>query len=500
LAPTTSPAISALTISAITGREHLGERTDNRGRHLRGTVDPIPAHDLLEGAPVRVLQEEIRVKTPIQVAFILVAVLSFAGLAYSPAHAQSTAFTYQGSLDDAGAPASGLHDFRFRLFDAASGGSQLGSTLCVDNVTVVEGVFTAQPDFGQQFATTAQRYLEIEVRRDTGLTCGSAAGFVVMTPRQQITATPVATHANSAFALDAADGSPTSAVFVDNSGNVGIGTTTPATKLHVKGAEEGLHIDGAAVGASNVAYTGFYDLNGTRTGYVGDGSSSDNSVYLNSDAGDVHLYTAVGAALTAKSDGKVGIGTTTPRSSLHVIGSEWLTSGNGAGLPTAAGAGLRLYHDSTRGMIFAFDYATASPRDLSLQEPGGNVGIGTTTPAARLDVRGNIKLGSSGQYSALGGQEDLRLIRGDIEGTGAILRGDGFTVNRVQEGRYEITFTPPFSGIPTITASTETQVSNIRWVFVDLWNLSGSTANLSVLNLNGAPTNSKFSICVIGPR
>ena len=51
--------------------------------------------------------------------------------------AQSTAFTYQGSLDDGGAPASGLHDFRFRLFSVASGGTPIGSTLCVDNVSVV---------------------------------------------------------------------------------------------------------------------------------------------------------------------------------------------------------------------------------------------------------------------------------------------------------------------------------------------------------------------------
>ena len=81
------------------------------------------------------------------------AALSFTALAHSPARAQSTAFTYQGSLDDAGAPTSGLHDFRFRLFDVASGGSPLGSTLCVDNVNVVEGVFTVREARGAGLAT-----------------------------------------------------------------------------------------------------------------------------------------------------------------------------------------------------------------------------------------------------------------------------------------------------------------------------------------------------------
>src|SRR5262245_13310364 len=56
--------------------------------------------------------------------------------------AQTTAFTYQGQLDDGGAPADGLHDFRFRLFDAAGGGAQIGPVLCADNVGVSQGLLT----------------------------------------------------------------------------------------------------------------------------------------------------------------------------------------------------------------------------------------------------------------------------------------------------------------------------------------------------------------------
>ena len=362
--------------------------------------------------------------------------------AVSPASARSTAFTYQGSLDDAGVPASGLHDFRFKLFDAVTGGTQVGTVLCSDNVSVVEGVFTVQLDFGQQFAT-AQRFMEVEVRRDTGLTCSNATGFAVLTPRQQLTATPVALHANSAFALDAADGSPASAVFVDNGGKVGIGTTSPAMQVHVQGSAPVMVLQDTASPSNQAGYLAFWNSLSAETGWVGYGltGSPQFSILNNRTGGDLRLYTGTGGDIN-------------------------LTPGTGG--------------------------------DVNLV--GGNVGLGTFTPAAKLDVRGNIKLGSSGQYSALGGHEDLRVLRGDIDGDGTILRGDGFSVNRVQEGRYAITFTPPFSGIPTITASTETQVSNIRWVFVDLWNLSGQTADLSVLNLNGAPTNSKFSICVIGPR
>src|SRR5262245_20484443 len=119
-------------------------------------------------------------------------------LSIGRAHAQSTAFTYQGRLQNGGAPATGVHDFRFRLFDAASGGSQVGVTQCIDNLAVNQGLFTATVDFGPQFVTPAQRFIEIDVRGDTGLTCGDATGFQTLSPRQLITAAPLATHAKSA--------------------------------------------------------------------------------------------------------------------------------------------------------------------------------------------------------------------------------------------------------------------------------------------------------------
>ncbi len=162
----------------------------------------------------------------------LAAVLAVTVLAPA-ALAQSTAFTYQGRLTEAGQPAAGQHDFRFRLFDAAAGGAQVGTTQCVDNLQVAGGVFTATLDFGPQFTAPAERFIEIEVRGDTGLDCANLGGFVALAPRQLVTAAPLATHATSAFALDAADGSPANAVFVDNDGKVGVGTSTPLRPFSV---------------------------------------------------------------------------------------------------------------------------------------------------------------------------------------------------------------------------------------------------------------------------
>jgi hypothetical protein len=48
---------------------------------------------------------------------------------YNTAFAQTTAFTYQGRLTDAGNPASGNYDLQFKLFDAPSGGTQIMALL-----------------------------------------------------------------------------------------------------------------------------------------------------------------------------------------------------------------------------------------------------------------------------------------------------------------------------------------------------------------------------------
>ncbi len=99
-----------------------------------------------------------------------------------------TSFTYQGRLVSGGTPANGMYDFTFTLYDALSGGAQVGGAVTRSGVTVTDGLFTVQLDFGAVFDGTAL-YLEIGVRP------GSGGAYTTLAPRQALTAAPYARYA-----------------------------------------------------------------------------------------------------------------------------------------------------------------------------------------------------------------------------------------------------------------------------------------------------------------
>ena len=60
----------------------------------------------------------------------------------------TSAFTYQGRLNDGGVPAGGSYDLRFTLYDAASGGNPVGGVLTNAATAVTNGLFLVRLDFG----------------------------------------------------------------------------------------------------------------------------------------------------------------------------------------------------------------------------------------------------------------------------------------------------------------------------------------------------------------
>lgn len=138
-------------------------------------------------------------------AFFLIALLSTLA---SPVAAQlvGSRFTYQGHLEDGGQPKTGAVDLRFTALDAPTGGVQLiDQPLHLEAVPVRNGVFTVTLDFGADVFLGNKVFLAVSVREDAAGGAGDASGFTALSPRQELTPTPYALHAES-VGLDAITG------------------------------------------------------------------------------------------------------------------------------------------------------------------------------------------------------------------------------------------------------------------------------------------------------
>jgi hypothetical protein len=273
---------------------------------------------------------------------------------------------------------------------------------------------------------------------------------------------------------------------ITGTGNVGIGTTSPANKLDVNGSLAVGTYAGTASGGSNelivsgsvgIGTTGPQNLldiyggqftvrngdggptygSGIRAGY--DGSSapalgfrvSDESERfkiamvssaVNTSAERLSVFSGNGTGsdtnevLTVNKGGNVGIGTTSPTNLLNVAG---LSSTNGApqiivsnGAAGTVAEQLMLGYNTTadNGYIQAVHQGTAYT-SLLLNSLGGSVGIGTTSPANKLDVNGSLAVGTYAG-TASGGSNEL-IVSGSV-GIGTTSPGSTLDVETSTNG------------------------------------------------------------------
>jgi hypothetical protein len=156
---------------------------------------------------------------------------------------------------------------------------------------------------------------------------------------------------------------------IDSSGNVGMGTTSPSSKLEVNGGS-------ILTNSSFLVRNGSYSL---ETGNIGSGSYIQSYVTSGTGNADLYFYTGVSERMRITSGGSVSIGNTQGNSTFTV--SE-AVSGN----PTREFN----VNTGTSGIVRVFAYnRNTGGIPLCLNDPGGNVGIGTTSPSYTLDVLPN---------------------------------------------------------------------------------------------------------------
>ncbi len=199
----------------------------------------------------------------------------------------------------------------------------------------------------------------------------------------------------------------TNQLFVQKStGNVGLGTITPATRLDVKSTSNNV----AQFNGAGPMYMGLYE-NDIYRGYLGSFSGAAEDVDFGTGSGNttgkLHLTIQGTPKFTVDASGNVGVGTTAPAAKMDVVGNIKIADGtqglgkvltsdanglaNWANIPIVAETDPKVGILSTNKVP---KWSGSTLVDGIITDNGSNVGIGTTIPAAKLDVK------STGSYVA----------------------------------------------------------------------------------------------------
>jgi hypothetical protein len=226
--------------------------------------------------------------------------------------------------------------------------------------------------------------------------------------------------------------STATSLIVKNGGNVGIGTAAPDTKLTIGGSADGTDFSGINI----------YNTSGTING----GSSSitlgrdrsmakvaggnDDNTYGN---GYLSLYTRASESLSERaritSSGKLGVGVIAPNGKLEVGAANGGTEESFAMSYSSDNSYRNSFYNNFNGDVpdqnwSAFKISTGSNTQAEVMRliGNGNVGIGTTTPSAKLAIAGTA---GTGDIFAVASSTNTNLFT--VKSTGNVTMGDTFT-------------------------------------------------------------------------
>jgi hypothetical protein len=280
------------------------------------------------------------------------------------------------------------------------------------NICTVSQFCTYTPD---GFSSNAVRALEINTPNGSDTLSvsyytGGAGEYPNAMRFYSINSAGVRNSSNTPY-IFRVQGSTTVSALWNNGGayfsqNVGIGTTSPSTKLEVGNFLDA--VTNKITVAARYEYEPEFNFrlgqSGTNLDWIGavissgdDGNYNGKILFKTANAGRDTPTTK----MVIKANGNVGIGTTSPVSKLQVQGDIALANNGVIGQGSIYGntsnssfTTLKLYEASSGHTILnnqSYDIQLNTGGNTKLiVKNGGNVGIGTTSPTSKLDVNGSI--------------------------------------------------------------------------------------------------------------
>lgn len=405
----------------------------------------------------------------------------------------SSTFTYQGELRDGGSPATGSFDMDFTIWNAASGGSRIGSIIEINDVTVERGRFSVELDFGPTVFNNDPRWLEIEVQGHT------------LVPRQPVNRSPYSIQ--------------TRGIYVDNELDVGIGTTAPEAPLHVHAGSAGAvtpHFRSSAVfERAGTNYVSILSPDNAERGLL----FGDPESYVNG----AIMYNASGTR-----DGfQFRTGDNITRMRIDSVGDVHALRRLGVGGPSSLFGQFTVVQDNSESVfaieaqseesLFPTIYASnigggpaiwaLSSDDASLS--GGGAIIAGDEAGQNLAIdRNEIMARNNGQPSTLylnvdGGDIDMGFYRmhpahayGRVDSNGTLISGSAniSSVTRVADGKYVVSVAGGLSSADVVLVTVGWQFPQFAVARV----VSGS-AEVGIYTVNADRYNTPFSFVIYRP-
>jgi hypothetical protein len=310
-----------------------------------------------------------------------------------------------------------------------------------------------------------------------------------------------------------------------NDGNVGINTTTPSAKLQVKGS--GATSSTTAFRVENANASGSMVV--LDDGNVGIGTTSPTarqsvlalaarpfdwgdtvargaltfsgtSALVTALTGDLQLFTdnGVTTGITVKAtSGNVGIGTTSPASRFQSNNTSTYNSSTPTGAILASNlaggnAVIDIGVDATYlGYIQSRNILNTTAYNLLLNPIGGNVGIGTASPTAKLDVNGTFKVSNTSTFDSQATFNNANIVATGLNsqvGNFTITRANSNTSVEIVGGATSVKFDAGNGSASTMflgkTSIAEAYITASAMLHVKSTGATSSTTALLVQNAN----------------